>query len=257
MTLDFAQLSAPFPADEIEWRVGHVNGEKTKGLALAYLTARHVMDRLDAVCGPGGWQDRYEFHGSRTICYLSLRVGNEWLTKADGAGDSDVEAEKGSISDALKRGAVKWGIGRYLYETNNIWVEVEASGKSYRIKESEKAKLVAALNKQFGAVKAGTAKAAVIVTDPGEMQTLELKRIFKSIQKAIRDFGNITDLSAYWSADEIVAQWKRLPQAGKDALEVEFANRYSELDSSTTKTYSADAKNLGQHLDAIDAGRVQ
>jgi hypothetical protein len=139
--MNLKDLHKPFPANEIEWRVGSTNSEKTRGLALAYLTARHVMERLDEVCGPENWQDRYEFHGSRTVCYLSIKIGDEWVTKADGAGDSDVEAEKGAISDALKRAAVKWGIGRYLYSLVSPWVELEAAGRSYRIKPTEYAKL--------------------------------------------------------------------------------------------------------------------
>lgn len=103
-------------------------------MALAYIDARDVMERLDAVCGPANWQDRYEFHGARTVCYLSIRIDGEWITKADGAGDSDVEAEKGAISDALKRAAVKWGIGRYLYALDAPWVPCESyekGGKHY------------------------------------------------------------------------------------------------------------------------------
>lgn len=151
--MNLQELHAPYPAAEIEWRVGSTNGEKTSGLALAYLTARHVMERLDAVCGPENWQDRYEFHGARTVCYLSIRVDGEWITKADGAGDSDVEAEKGAISDALKRAAVKWGIGRYLYDLGNIWVELEPAGRSYRIKKNQYAKLQDVLDAQFGPTK--------------------------------------------------------------------------------------------------------
>lgn len=148
--MDLARLSSPFPAAEIEWRVGSTNSEKSQGLALAYLTARHVMERLDDVCGAANWQDRYEFHGSRTICYLSIKIGDDWVTKADGAGDSDVEAEKGAISDALKRAAVKWGIGRYLYSLGNTWVAIEPAGRSVRIKREEYPKLEAALVRQFG-----------------------------------------------------------------------------------------------------------
>lgn len=148
--MNLQELHKPFPAAEIEWRVGSTNGDKTSGLALAYLTARHVMERLDAVCGAENWQDRYEFHGARTICYLSIRINDEWVTKADGAGDSDVEAEKGAISDALKRAAVKWGIGRYLYDLGNIWVDLEQAGRSVRIKKDQYRKLQAALDSQFG-----------------------------------------------------------------------------------------------------------
>lgn len=144
--IDLRALSAPFPPEEIEWRIGSTNADKTSGLALAYITSRHVMDRLDSVVGPENWQDRYEVHGSRVICYLSIRINAEWVTKADGAGDTNVEAEKGGLSDALKRAAVKWGIGRYLYDLGNVWVECETRGRSTVIKKGQNAKLIEALN---------------------------------------------------------------------------------------------------------------
>lgn len=124
---DIKMLFAEFPREAISWRAQSVTKEGDKALALAYIDARDVMDRLDEVCGAENWQDRYEFHGPRTICYLSIRIDGEWVTKADGAGDSDVEAEKGAISDALKRAAVKWGIGRYLYSIESPWVPCQSS----------------------------------------------------------------------------------------------------------------------------------
>lgn len=138
---DLAALKAPFPPACVSWRVGSTTADKSKGMALAFINSRDVQDRLDEVCGPENWQDRYEFHGPRTICYLSLRIDGEWVTKADGAGDSDVESEKGAISDALKRAAVKWGVGRYLYHLPSPWVEIEQRGRSSVIKASEQAKL--------------------------------------------------------------------------------------------------------------------
>lgn len=143
------RLSAPFPPESISWRVGSTTSDKSKGMALAFIDARDVMDRLDDVMGAANWQDRYEFHGARTLCYLTLRIDGEWITKADGAGDSDVEAEKGAISDALKRAAVKWGIGRYLYDLTSPWVELESAGRSFRIKASEKSKLNAVAASAF------------------------------------------------------------------------------------------------------------
>lgn len=125
--IDFAALSAEFPKNAISWRAQSLTRDGSKAMALAYIDARDVMDRLDEICGPDGWQDRYEFSGPRTICYLSIRIGDEWVTKADGAGDTAVEAEKGAISDAFKRAAVKWGIGRYLYALDAPWVPCETS----------------------------------------------------------------------------------------------------------------------------------
>lgn len=126
-----AALSDPFPDTAISWRIGATNGDKTKGMALAYIDARDVMERLDTVCGPGNWQDRYvETPKGRILCSLSVRIGGEWVEKSDGAGETDVESDKGAISDALKRAAVKWGIGRYLYNIDSPWVDVEVKGKS-------------------------------------------------------------------------------------------------------------------------------
>lgn len=131
------QLAAPFDPKAISWRVGSTNGDKTKGLALAYIDARDVMQRLDDVLGVDGWQDSYtETASGRIICTLKIRIIGEWISKSDGAGDTDVEGEKGAISDALKRAAVKCGVGRYLYYLDAMWTEIEPYGKSYRIKNT-------------------------------------------------------------------------------------------------------------------------
>jgi hypothetical protein len=141
--IDFEKLKAPFPPESISWRVGSTNGEKTKGLALAYVDARDVMERLDTICGPAGWQCKYSHANGKTVCDILIKCGDEWISKADGAGDSDVEAEKGALSDAFKRAAVRWGIARYLYEDKfkNVWVEIEPAGRSYKIKQSEYVRL--------------------------------------------------------------------------------------------------------------------
>jgi len=147
MTIDFKALAAPFPPSAVSWRVGSVSGER--GMALAYLDARDVMDRLDAVCGPSGWQCRYSHVGAITVCEIDVWVGDGWVTKSDGAGQSDIEAEKGALSDAFKRAAVRWGIGRYLYHLPSPWVEIEKRGKTSVIAKHEYARLEALL-KQHG-----------------------------------------------------------------------------------------------------------
>lgn len=127
------RLAAEFPRDQISWRAQSLTKDGSKAMALAYVTARDVMERLDEAVGPGNWSNRFDSHGDTTICYLSIKVGDEWITKADGAGNTDVEAEKGRLSDALKRSAVLWGVARYLYEMPSPWVAcdvwTDASGK--------------------------------------------------------------------------------------------------------------------------------
>ena len=124
----FDALSRPFPADAVSWRAQSVstkNPDAPKAMALAYIDARDVMRRLDEVCGPAGWQCDYPHATNKTICRIGVKVDGEWIWKSNGAGDTDIEAEKGAISDAFKRAAVLWGIGRYLYDLKTPWAECE------------------------------------------------------------------------------------------------------------------------------------
>ena len=120
------ELSKPFRADQIHWRVGARTRDKSKGIALAYLDARDVMDRLDEAVGAQNWQNLVkETPSGRVLCTLSIYIDGEWIAKSDGAGDTQVEGEKGAISDALKRAAVLWGVGRYLYRLPNVWCKLK------------------------------------------------------------------------------------------------------------------------------------
>lgn len=137
----FDRLSAPFMPEEIDWRVGSTNSDKTKGMALAYMDARAVMDRLDNSCGPQNWQCQYTQAGSIMICAIGIKFGDDWVWKQDGAGATDFEGEKGAMSDAFKRAAVRWGVGRYLYDIKAPWVAIQQFGKSFKIVEDERKKL--------------------------------------------------------------------------------------------------------------------
>jgi hypothetical protein len=127
----FARLAEPFHPDDIEWRAGATNADKTKALALAYITSRAVMDRLDEVVGPENWRDEYASGpDGGVICGLTLRINGEWITKWDGAENTEFEAIKGGLSDAFKRAGYKWGIGRYLYKLEKQWVFCDVHGKT-------------------------------------------------------------------------------------------------------------------------------
>jgi len=124
------KLEFPFPPTAISWRVGQKTKDGKKAMLLAYIDARDVMERLDKACGFAGWQARYPLSDSGLlICEIGLRVGDEWLWRSNGAGDTQVEAEKGKCSDAFKRAAVLWGVGRYLYGLPSPWVEIDQYGK--------------------------------------------------------------------------------------------------------------------------------
>ena len=102
-------LKRPFEPAKLKWRKG------PGGKELVYITARDVMDRLDQVVGFYGWETSYHEVMGRVVCKLSVKVNGNTVTKCDGADDTAIEGAKGALSDALKRAAVQFGIGRYLY----------------------------------------------------------------------------------------------------------------------------------------------
>ena len=67
---------------------------------------------------------------------LDLRAGPYvWITKTDVGGQSEQPDEgdrrKAAFSDALKRAAVKFGIGRYLYRLKPQWVDYDPQKKRF------------------------------------------------------------------------------------------------------------------------------
>lgn len=139
--MDLSLLKKPFPIDEVKFRVGSTNKDKDKGLALAYIDARAVMDRLDEVCGQENWTNSFVLYDKTWVCTLGIRVEREtsfeWVYRSDGAGLTDYEAEKGGISDSFKRAAVQFGIGRYLYGSPNLWFDIMPMGKSFKFKDEK------------------------------------------------------------------------------------------------------------------------
>jgi hypothetical protein len=109
----FAALSRDFDQGEVKWR-------PQGGKSVPYITARTVMNRLDDVLGPCGWWDDYEPHEHSVVCKLTIRLPDgSTVTKQDAGGPADMkdegDGEKAAYSDAFKRAAVKFGVGRLLY----------------------------------------------------------------------------------------------------------------------------------------------
>lgn len=127
-------LAAPFDSREVKFKPAVVSGNRA--LALAYVDARVIQDRLDDVLGVAGWQDEYEsLPDGSVVCRLRLRLGDEWITKMDVGGPSEQPDEgdrrKAAFSDALKRAAVKFGVGRYLYRLQSQWVDYDPRKKQF------------------------------------------------------------------------------------------------------------------------------
>lgn len=90
-----------------------------KGVDLAYIDARQAMDLLDDVCGPENWQCEYKQVKDVVYCGIAILTDSGWVWKWDAGDESNIEAEKGEASDAFKRAAVRWGVGRFLYSIDS------------------------------------------------------------------------------------------------------------------------------------------
>lgn len=157
------EFGKPFEAADVSWRMQYVDRQKSEGFAVPYIDARAISDRLDAVVGQFRWQDAYQpWHTCVTdgkekfaqLCTISIydEEREEWICKTDGAEDSDIESIKGGLSDAFKRAAVKWNIGRYLYRFQPVWVKAQKRGGSYVVDESEKKHLTETYNRKVAEI---------------------------------------------------------------------------------------------------------
>ena len=109
----FAALAAEFRKEEVRTRP---QGTRQ----IRYVTARTVMNRLDEVLGPANWWDEYAVFEHSVVCRLTIRLPDgTTITKCDAGGAAGMadqgDDEKSQFSDALKRAAVRFGVGRYLY----------------------------------------------------------------------------------------------------------------------------------------------
>lgn len=147
----YQDLSAPIPVDEIKLKVQTYNQDKSKGMVVAYIDARVVADRLNSVLGAFGWGDKYEDlvmsdTNWKARCLLSIydddgrEITRSDIGEASAKQKDDENVAKSAHSDAFKRAAVKFGIGRELYALPRIWVELEQKGKSYVIKDDKAAR---------------------------------------------------------------------------------------------------------------------
>ena len=144
-----AALEDPFDPAEIKWRitnttqVGSRNGPRYRGQMLAYADPRAYTDRLNGLFAPSGWTRDYAVQlvqnferkergsAERTItakivvtCKVTIYgfgmhtgLGEEWADN-DNAGTA-AEAQ------AFKRACSCFGLGRYLYDLEGQWVDLD------------------------------------------------------------------------------------------------------------------------------------
>lgn len=132
-TIQQCMAEQPFRPNAVSYKQLTGGKESTgKVLFAGYIDSRDVQERLTEVFGFEGWQSHLNLgpDGSLT-CSLAVFTKNGWITRTDlGANDHKdfIVRTKGTASDALKRAAVLFGIGRFLYQIPNIWAKTKSVG---------------------------------------------------------------------------------------------------------------------------------
>ena len=150
-------LSDPFDPREIKWRVTATSTQQTKhgahkrGQLVAYADQRAYTDRLNEVFGEWGWTRHYDVQvaqnferrapGDKVQTTVSAKVvvvskvtihglgshtgvGEEWA--------DDENAATRSEAQAFKRACACFGLGRYLYDLETTWVDLDPHNRPVR-----------------------------------------------------------------------------------------------------------------------------
>lgn len=103
-----------------KWRVQSFSKHKPQATCVAYIDSRDVQDALDANCL---WSDRYYEENGMLFCEITIYADGREYKRSDTGSESQADAQKGHSSDAFKRAAVKFGVGRFLYNQKIQYVQ--------------------------------------------------------------------------------------------------------------------------------------
>lgn len=126
---DIEILKKPFDDKTVGVKIQSFNKAKDKALLILYLQHTDVQDRLDAVdpAWSNGVTDEAR-HGETFVVRMKLTVKG---TTRENVGEG--ETPKAAHSDALKRCAMLFGVGRYLYDSEHKWVPYNEQTDKFRV----------------------------------------------------------------------------------------------------------------------------
>lgn len=141
LDVTFRRLAEPFESAEIKWRVTHTTKDKRKGAVIPYADPRAYTDRLNQIFSPTGWSRTYHvstvnavsrLKGDKLVqtgkvlvsCTVTIAVlgshtdgGEEWADEEN--------AMTSAYAQAFKRACTCFGLGRYLYDIQEQWVNLD------------------------------------------------------------------------------------------------------------------------------------
>src|ERR1700689_3426512 len=138
-----AALEDPFDPREIKWRVTNTTSDRRRGQVIAYADPRAYTDRLNTLFTVRGWTREYAVQviqnferkdrgtGEGAISgkiVVTCRLTIDGLGSHSGLGEEWADNENAGTAaeaQAFKRACSCFGLGRYLYDLDGIWVDLD------------------------------------------------------------------------------------------------------------------------------------
>ncbi len=142
------ELEVPFSPDQVRWRVTNTTNDKKRGQIVPYADSRAYTDRLNALFTPQGWTREYKVETMTNITRVkkgeSIVSGKVLVTctvtilgigSHSGTGEEWADDDNGMTSadaQAFKRACSCFGLGRYFYDIQAIWVDLDQNRQPVR-----------------------------------------------------------------------------------------------------------------------------
>ena len=141
----FIQLEVPFDPAQIKWRVMRTSDDRRSGVILPFADPRAYTDRLNQLFTPAGWTREYTISPvpsltrfdrgkvivtSKVLVATAVTIGR--LGSHTGTGEEWADRENAvtaADAQAFKRACSCFGLGRYLYRFEEIWVNLNTRGE--------------------------------------------------------------------------------------------------------------------------------
>jgi len=125
---DIKVLKADFPKDVLGVKVQSFNRERTRAMLVLYLQHTDVQDRLEQV-DPAWTSEAVHEEKVGDSVYIRMRMTVKGVSRENVGEGSD---PKSAYSDALKRCAMLFGVGRYLYDSQTVWADYDESRDRFK-----------------------------------------------------------------------------------------------------------------------------
>ena len=139
-------LAIPFDLQVMQWRITEWSDDGTRGLMMPYADPRAYSDRLNDLFTPAGWSRKYTVQSSAPVLRSNRRPAAKILVTCEvtiacigtnsGTGEEWADKENAltaAEAQAFKRSLSCFGLGRYLYDIDGEWVDLDQGGVPTKI----------------------------------------------------------------------------------------------------------------------------